>query len=77
MAGTIRGSRAIPLAYIVAAFVLVLVAAGLRLVFAQEIKYGGDANASKRMTLLLKDLRSQVHAARRGTLSAAREISGD
>ena len=49
--GNLRGRGG----YILAGLVLVLLAAGLRLVFAQEIKYGRDPNASKRMTLLLKD----------------------
>lgn len=65
MAAKIRGSLRGRAGYIVGAFALVLVAAGLRLVFAQEIKYGGDPNASKRMTLLLKDFdpKSMLHAA--------------
>jgi predicted TIM-barrel fold metal-dependent hydrolase len=49
--GNLRGRGG----YIFAGLALVLLAAGLRLVFAQEIKYGRDPNASKRMTLLLKD----------------------
>ncbi len=65
MAGTIRRTAQSRMAYVLAAFVLILVAAGLRLVFAQEIKYGGDPNASKRMTLQLKDYdpKSMLHAA--------------
>lgn len=64
MAAKIRGNLRGRAGYIVGAFALVLLAAGLRLVFAQEIKYGGDPNASKRMTLLLKDFdpKSMLHA---------------
>ena len=55
MAGTIRRTAQSRMAYVLAAFVLILVAAGLRLVFAQDIQYGEDPDAAKRMTLLLKD----------------------